>query len=651
MKKIFLLLILLLGCTLPITTHAEDVIQVVPFDDDLGPVTPLPQIDLNLDTITPISDLTSGAKSGEVAGCKSNAPGSLGGIGSNLFGQMPGGLNINSILGSVQGGNISGIINTITGGSQAGQIISSLLGGNGNIGSILNSSSLGNIAGNLLGGGNNPLGNILGGNLGGNLGSLGNLGNIASGPLGLVGGALGGSEVPVNDSRVRSTTERIRGNTQKIQEDQDIQLDVTCVQNVLVRQTSHAFAADFSKTVIEDSNTGNGGLPIYSQNLANDDALLSDAVHLDFIKNVLPNSGLDPKLLPAVQRQVNSEYQSNTQFSLRCPVDGADEFLKDFAKGGFPMLLQTFVYHPQCTPAGAAVAATEHERAAITTRLSEQQELNRQAEGILPKVECMDPGGAGKPLQQCVRYRIVGPATVAGDTLRTGVRAGYEQQARASEIGDLVDSLFAQLAQQAFTSLKGLAGLSQKSSTGQGSYLDNVTNNSQNSAVLQAQTTLRISVESALSTEHAYQIVLSDMLYNLEATKSAYGAVQSCYQTLVTAGGGTGIDLAGATLRMNQASSTIQTVIAPQIALSSNAFDDSQGVSAALESLQEQIASARSAAEINALSDAYNGLVAYGGIHTQSDLAALENDRDASEELLNGMVLEANAALTQCQAY
>ncbi len=646
MKNIFLIFALILVTTLPAVTHADDVITALPFDD-LGPITPLPQETLNLDTVTPLSDLTSGTKSGEVAGCKSDARGSLGGIGSSMFGQLPQGFNISSLLSSIQGGNISGVIGTITGGSQAGQIISSLLSGNGNIGSILNGSSLGNIAGNLLGGGNisGSLGNLLGGNLGSTLGS------VTGGPLGVVTGALGGSEVPVNDAQVRSTSQRIQGNTQKIQTDQDTQLDVTCVQNVLVRQTSHAFAADFSKTVIADSNTGNGGLPIYSQNLANDNAILSDAIHMDFIKNVLPNSGLDPKLLPGVQRQVNDQYQADTQSSLRCPVQGTDEFLKDFSKGGFAMLMNTLVYHPQCTPVGASLAATGQERTSIASRLTEQQQLNQQAEGILPKIECLDPGGSGKPLQQCVRYRIVGPATVANDTLQTGVRAGYEQQARASEIGDLVDSLFAQLAQQAFTSLKGLSGLSQKSSTGQGSYLDSVAGNSQGALISQAQTTLRNSVNDALEIEYAYQVTLAAMLFNLESTKSAYSAVQACYQTLIGQGGGVGIDVAGATIQFNQASSTVQTVIAPQIALQSIAFDNSQTTSASLESLQTQIENAATSAEINSLAQAYSEFGAYGTIHTQSDLAALDNDRDASKTLLDGMTTEANTALIQCQQY
>ncbi len=615
-----------------------------------------PPVDANPTLLPPlqVGSLDTSGSNSELASCGKSAGGSLGQIGSQALSQLLNGSGLSSLLGGSGGQvNLSGIVRTLTNGSSAGQIITNFLGGNGNISSILNSGSIGSIASNLFGG--SGVGNLLGGGGGigssiGNIVSGGGLGGLAGGALGIVGGALGGGEVPVNDSTVRSYSQKIQGNTQKIQTDQDTYIKKVCVQDVLVRQTSHMFASNFTKTVVDSSNTANGGTPIYSQNLSSDAGTLSDAVHTDFIQNVLPNSGIDSALLQDTQQQVNAQYQQDTEFSLKCPQANTHEFLHDFSKGGFAAFLNVMVYNPQCTPVGASLAATDHEHELISTRLNDQEQINKQAEGILPQIECNDPGGSGKSLQQCVRYKIVGPASVAKNTLNQGVSLGQEQQARASQIGDLVDSLFAQLRQKAFTSLKGLTGLSQKSSSGTGSYLDSLAGNTASSATAQAKTSVQNSIASDLANEYTYQGVLGDIILNLENTKVAYGAVQACYQKL-SANGGTGITAVAATQKMNQASSTILTVIAPQLTSENAAFATSRSTASSLEALKTEATNAQTSDDINAIYDAYQGLAAYSTIHSESDIASLENDRDTSKTLLAGMVTDANTELNLCKTY
>lgn len=558
-------------------------------------------------------------------------------------------------LGSVLGGSeidpteLPRIIGSITGNSSTGSIVTELLRGNisgSNITRAINGLFGGNSGSSIFG----SLGNLFGGNISG-VGSVGNIlsgsvGNIASGALGVVGGVLGGGEVPVNDATVRNYTQKIQGNTQKIQTDQDIYIKKVCVQDVLVRESSHNFASNFTKTVVDSANTDNGGLPIYSQNIAQDNTTLKDAVHTDFIKNVLPNSGIDQKMLQTVQNRLDQKYQNDTQFSLRCPVENAQAFLADYSQGGLSAFKAVMVDHPECTEIGAIVAANQEEVARINSRLAEQEIITKQAEGILPKFECEDPGGADKPLQQCVRYRIVGPASVAKDTLNRGVAVGAEQQARASQIGDLVNSLFASLAQKAFTSLGGLMGLSKKSSTGSGSYLDQVAGATNSSAVAQTRTRVVGGIESALALEYNYQEIVVDMLDNLDLTKGEIEKVKTCYQNRITTAGGS----ADISLKFNTASSTIKTVLDPQITIYEKKYHDTDTTITALETLRVRAGSATTVDGINTVVTSYASLAQGGNVHSNTDLSLLQSDHDSSKILLAGMVADAQEELTLCKA-
>lgn len=629
----------------------------------VGPVdnnpTLLPSLQSTLTDTSGNSNFTSG--SAGLASCNSDSGGSLGSVGSGLLKQLLSGSSLSSLLGSVQGGNISGIINTLTGGSKTGQLVSSLLTGNGNIGSILNSaglgnilngSSLGNIAGNLLGnsGVGSSIGNIAGNLLGNSgVGSAvsgllgGGLGSLAGGPLGLVSGLLGGGEIPVNDGTLRSYTQKLQANAQKIQTDQDTQLQVVCVQNVLVSKVSQQFTAENTKNVLNQLNTGNGGEPGYSQNPTDDAVSIANTVFTN-VMNEIPNSGANNPT--QVQQYLNAVYNVDGKQSLKCPLAKVD--LVNFTS--FEDFANLMAYNPQCTDRGANAIASD----ILDTRTANRQEVQAQitkTSDIYPVIACDDVNGNGKSLANCERFKIKTPASISNSAVQRAVNAGYDQEARAAQIGQLVDPLFAQIGQQVLTSLQGLLGLSKKSSTGNGSYLDVVAGASQSATATSGKTSLNKTLDGTLSLEYTYQRTLADMLSNLGTTKDAYANVQSCYQALVTKGGGTGIDLAGATLKMNQASSTILTVLTPQIQTESLALDDSQSTITTLEALKAQAVKATVSTELNALSDAYQGLSDYATLHNQNDLTALTNDRDASKILLQSMITDANAELTTCKNY
>lgn len=670
MKKIILIILLL--ALAPISVSA----------DEINPV--IPPIDSSLAGSPEYVDATSAgaagdsSKSAEVAGCKSNSQGSLGSI-SGILGSLFQGGNISSLLSGAQGGNISGIISSITGGSQTGQIISSLLGSNGNIGSILSSSGLGNVVGNLLGGSSGSgIGSAVSGLLGGSsgssgigslLGGSGGLGSIAGGALGMIGGGMGA--VPVSDSTVQSNTQKIhevnqkiQGNTKQIQADQDTQLEVTCIQNVLVRKTRIDATARLAEENTRYTTTGRDGGPIFeNRSLVEITHTTNSIITNEVVNNLLKNSGIVPSLIPVVQRNIVEDTKLRTSFAEQVACPPAEKVdvvacIKDIeqcgATGDERRAMRTAITLTNgCTEEGLTMITQNYIKERNTLAGADREQQLQRGQGFYPKVTCSDGSTAGTE-EECLvlqTYAVATPGVDQKDVHTDTQLSGARQQQNANDIGSLVNSLFAQLGQQALTSLKGLVGLSNKSSTGSGSYLDNLTQNTGSNAANQAKFTLNDNIEKSLVIEYAYQATLADMIVNLENTKSGYASVQACYLALVTKGGGLGIDSATATTKMNQASSTVHTTLTPQIELASVAFDNSDSTSSSLEALQSEVGSAETSAEINALSEAFNSLKSFGPIHTQNNLASLTNDRDASKTLLAEMTATATAELAQCRTY
>lgn len=666
MKKIFLI-ILLLALT-PVSVSADEIIPVGPIDSSLAGSPDF------IDATSAGAD-NDPSKSAEVAGCKSNSQGSLGSI-SGILGSLFQGGNLSSLLSGVQGGNISGIISSITGGSQTGQIISSLLGSNGNIGSILSSSGLGNVVGNLLGGSSGSgigsavsglLGGSssgIGGSIGGLLGGSGGLGGIAGGALGMISGGMGA--VPVSDSTVQSNTQKIhevnqkiQGHAKQIQADQDTQLEVTCVQNVLVRKTRIDATAQLAAENTQYTTTGRDGGPIFENKpLVERSQGIYDIVTNEVVNNLLTNSGIVDALVPEVQRTIVADAkQTSFREQVKCPLAEKIDVVacrKDITKCGPSKERRdnrlTITLTDGCTAEGVIKITQNYIKTRSALALTDEKDQLDRGQGFYPKVTC----GEGRTQEECLAlqtYTVVTPGIDQKDVHTDTQLSGSRQQQNANDIGSLVNSLFAQLGQQALTSLKGLVGLSQKSSTGSGSYLDNLTQSTGAGATNQAKLTLNDNIEKSLVIEYAYQATLADMILNLENTKSGYASVQACYLALVTKGGGLGIDSATATTKMNQASSTIRTTLIPQIEFASTAFDNSDSTSSSLEALQSEVGNAETSAEINALAEAFNSLKTYGPIHTQNNLASLTNDRDASKTLLAEMTATATAELAQCRTY
>jgi len=567
--------------------------------------------------------------------------GILGGLSSVLQGGNIGGL--------INGQNLGSLVNILSGGSQAGQLIGGLLStnlGSQAVSGILN--SLG-ISGSLFSGGG-AVGSLLGSSgLGGLLGGSG-VGGLLGGALGVVGGVLGGGEVPVNDAKVRIYT-------QGIQMDQDTQLKVTCVQNVLVRQEANNYTTQFVNSVIQRMNGGNGGAKGFTQNPLTEKATLGNAV-FNVVLQTISQSSINKDIAPQVlqnlvaQRQqqtdINAAFVCHTQQAAACEqhlgsCPGTTAAQKWQAQA------MVIAIEPQCTASGATAIAEAITSGAIADNQAEYDQELALTNGIITQGVCLDPGKSqDTPRQNCVNWQIVTPPAAQTAIVQQAYTLPAQKQSGATEIGELVNSLFSQITSKVLTSLTGSVGLSQTSTAGTGTYLQQAVSNTGDATVAQAQSALVADIETSLGLEAQYESTLGDTLQNLTNTKTATESVESCYLTLATSTP-SNIDSAAALGRANDASTTVATVLQPQIDADTNALAISDSVIAQLNLLDDQAKTAQSADQINAIDSAYQALLQSGALHSQTDLTFAQQDRDASKVTLDALASGASDELATCQ--
>lgn len=570
--------------------------------------------------------------------------------GGGAGGSRGSGFNLGGIV------DVRGLIGSIPGvNSTTGRIITSLLSG----------QSVGGIANGLLGGG--PIGNIAGrllnkaaqslfgatgfGNLLGGLGGAGGVAGLLGGPLGLVGGVLGGGEVPVSEQVVRQTTT-------KIQQDQDAQLDVTCVKEPLVAKTREQFLADAANAAIQYENTGRNGEPItQNEPPVNTRANTQNIIVKETVNKIAPALIKDATDLGVAQKAVVDAHSRTLADALYCPYSG--EFVRacqnDPYKCGNTSEQRNFVrwdinvgHKNGCVDQARTLNEYVDTRVAESNYDTEQGLL--QSHGYYDKIRCSE-NSYGTTQAECLaleEYTVDTKGINQQSISNFYHLTGAEQEAQASKIGELVDPLFASLAREALTSLVGLIGLSQNS--GRGSYLNNLRGSVGASAAAQAISALGSAMQSSLKTETSYQALLSDTLQTLASASNAYTNVNSCYVNLLNSGS-TAIDSGTAHNAANTASTTVTTVIVPQINQTATALTDSQNASSELVAFQAQLQGAQNSEEVNAIGNAYQQLVSSGALHNQNDLDFATNDHDASKAIILGMITDANSQLAQCKKY
>jgi hypothetical protein len=433
---------------------------------------------------------------------------------------------------------------------------------------------------------------------------------------------------------------------------------VTCIQNVLVRQQANNFALQHAQSIIQETNSGNGGDRAFTQAPLEEKQQLGNTVFNYVVNTVLPQSGISKEVLPKVQQNLVAERQQQTDLAtmLGCHTPQAlacEAHLDDCpganAQEKWAAQANVIALEPQCTVSGATAIASTYESGLEADKKQEYDQVLALGNGLIPKEVCADPGKSqDTPADQCVNRKIVTPSAAQVAIVQQAYTLGATKQSSANEIGELVNNLFSQLTSKVLTSLNGSVGLSQPSTGGGGSYLQQAVSTNQDATISQARTALVNDIETSIGIEAQYEAILSNGLDNLTTAKNAAGSAKACYLALATSTP-TNIDSSTALGRANDASTTEATVIIPQIDRGTNLLSLEDSVIAQLNLLDDQAKTLQSPQEINAIAAAYQALVASGALHNQNDLAFLAQDRDASKVTLDALTAGAKDALSTCQ--
>ncbi len=453
-------------------------------------------------------------------------------------------INVNGIMNSATGGVnqiFNSLSNSITSGiSSLGNSITSALG----FGSpALTTQTMGSIEQNIAGSVPNVLTSNLDSLIGKNAaGSLAN--SLLSGTgLGSIAGlAAGAAAVPVSDSTLQGKVDTSNSHLNTIEQYQATQTQVVCVLNPMVRAASHQFAAQFSSSVLNALTTGNGGGPYYQASYPGEQNFVLDSA-ANYWVSIMGNLGGNQRFIPGAQQNFVNQYTYNNDLSQQLRCDATSDIDTDACSNNYNLCGSTaqerwsnyFIVNsePGCTQAGTNQVLAGAGFNFMSSRASEQALLNQQAGGYTPKITCIQPAGYTGPSGGCQVFQIVTPSGGVQNIANSGANIGAQQQANASEIGQLVDSLLANLASQALTSLNGLSGLSQNSN-GNSSYLSQLANNTNAATVATQATALKGTIESAMGTEASYESILSGNITKLTNVQTAEQSVQSCYLGLAT---------------------------------------------------------------------------------------------------------------------
>lgn len=615
-----------------------------------------------------------------------------GALSSGLTGNI--GSAISQLAGGGQAGNlIGGLLNQSSIGQSINSFTQSLTSGNfsqafsgltnalnGSISNISSALGLGSASGVTAGLGS---GNLLQGitkfsitppglnpsDLVSNIPGLGSVtGSVTGAASAVTGGAgVGVGPVPTMDaaaiaainsfaSKNNSNLTTSNKQTLKIQQDQDTQLQVTCVLNPMVRSASHQFSTQLTSTILSALTTGNGGGPYYQATYPDEQNFVSGSA-ANFWTSIIGSLVGNQAYTSGAQQYFTNLYTNDGTLNLTCPVTGginAEACYQNESQCGSTESQQLNNYfivqqYPGCTQEGTnrVIAATGFNYS--TNRVAEQNLLNQQAGGYTPKITCILPQGYTGPSTGCQEWQVVTPAAGVQNSANLATNVGANQQARASQIGDLVSTLLSQVASQALTSLTGLSGLTQNTN-GNSSYLNQLNNSAttNTSDVSSAESPVQSAIESSMGIEATYESILSGNITNLTNAEQAVQGTESCYLKLATSPSAT-LSSATSLFNANEASSTIGTVLTPQLAEENTLLNNSENTLVELNNLDNLVQAAQSVDDVDNVSNTYQSLASSGALHTTDDITAAQADSASSTPILATLTANAQTELSQCQ--
>jgi hypothetical protein len=464
----------------------------------------------------------------------------------------------------------------------------------------------------------------------------------ATGAAGSAAGA--GAEVPVRDQQLRIDTSKIKEYSNTTQAKVTSLEYKECVADPQTQRIKQQAIAMLTQSVLGWAANGFNGGPAFYTAFRDFIASGAQAIVSDVINNQLP--GLCSPNEGQVKQMIIAQYQYQDNFGaqVQCPSGTSNS-----QKGA--NYFYDSVFAPQTSDIGTYLTIQDQINAEIESFKNEKTLSYISGEGYKDVQTCDQPGDITDPSTgECIQGHIKTTSSDVSARVKQAEGNGLNQLLNADEISELVNGLMASLDQVILQGVNGLLGLSQNSSGGQGSYLDNLVDESTANDISGAQGALGDDIDGSLNVEQDYHDILVQILDNLTETRSDYQRVNACYVKLSSTLSG-GISNQTALERAQLASSTITQILTPQITLTSANESASADAIDQLQILRDQLDAAQTTDDVNSVAQSYQQLIAAGAVHTTTDITFLENDLAAGAVALQTLNIDAAQKLNECNAY
>ncbi|MBY0539563.1 hypothetical protein K2P56_03995 [Patescibacteria group bacterium] len=450
------------------------------------------------------------------------------------------------------------------------------------------------------------------------------------GLMGGFGGLLGGGEIKTKEDALRRTTKDTLKETSLDRRNSDTQIAKVCDADPLTRSLAEGQAKAAQAKVVE----------VAAEQL--EDPAVARETARTSAKEAYIESIADPEEKRLATRLATQQGSQGTRAS--CGTGVFEQLFND----------------ANCNVKAAQVFSNIGKAAAQgETSYGQLKEATYSPQGI-----CTDGPNKGTRNQPELcptpgHYRI----TLPGDDVKNLSQKAQQRifDIDADAIGEAADDLVADLIDEIFTVAEdelesGLQRLVSRRVSGSegrsdGSYADRLAGVRSSVATTdEGREYLSSNLANSIAIESTFQSFSNEAITDVSVIIGVFEQIKSCYANLALTSN-PNITPEEARIRSENASSTVNSILRPQLVSFQENFEASQGVVSDLGILLDEAQTATNATELNATAESYDGLVAVGLLRSDSDLQFFVDDVRQYLASLDLAREDANAQLAQCQQY
>lgn len=514
------------------------------------------------------------------------------------------------------------------------------------------------------------------------LSSLGiNVAGSAAGlGAGLAAGLAGGAvSVPVDvvgrhvalQQSISDYSVRIEGRLDIIEQIQRNDIYVTCVLDPTVSEIRNQLLEHKSAAMLEWNQSGNEGLPVFVQHRNTDITNTTEFRARQLIED--RTAGICSNVRADVQRIALNQwvYERDYGKQVQCSATGAVAAERGRQVPDVDVWWEC-LFDLNCSDQHVLYRTRDElNKIAAETALTHTIEYVKN-EGYYNR--CREDRDAGVGAF-CLDGHVVAHGSQIKESIDNTLNIANQQLVAADEIGELIDSLMQGLEQFIFENIDGFlgfaleAGSSEREYQGEeaapgeegytseeegGSYVEELVREEEGGGGGEGGATdsfrgiLASDIRGALETERAYFELLDLVITDLEAVQQGQGEVRACYVPIATSGSAT---VSATTARdiVNLASSTVATVVRPQLTELYIEARNSETSIAELLNLLDAAESALTIAETVTVSNSFTALKESGLMHNATDLEHLVRSVESSAIVIETLMQEARIKLAVCR--